>query len=104
MKGTMEWEGKGEKEEIVDSQMEKEGTIQTVNSNEYLEKWLRQGHNNTLKVNWRPTVGSPARETDTGMKQANKAMEGLTESKYATKELSEEVEWMARKIGLERIK
>ena len=88
-KGTIGGEKKELKEEIADSQLEKE-TIKTVNSKEDLEKWLKQGDNNTLKANWKLAEGSPAREVDMEMKEANKATEGLVESKHNVKGLIEE--------------
>ena len=105
MKGTMEWEGKRRKEEITDSQIEEEGKIQTVNSKKDLEKWLKQGDNSTLKVNWRSSTGSLARAMDTEMKEAIKMIAGMAESKHIVKELTEEeVDRIAREIGLENDK
>ena len=105
MKGTMEWEEKRGKEEIADSQMEEEGTIQTVNSKEDLEKWMKQGDSRTPKVNWRPWSGSLAKEMDSVMNEVIKTTEGLAENKHMVKERTkEEVDWMAREICLEKDK
>ena len=79
-KGSMEWEEGGRNAEIVDSQIEEYSTIETVGNKEDLQKWLRQGDNNTLKTNWKPT-----KEKDMKMKEAGKAAEGLAESKHSVK-------------------
>ena len=50
-------------------------------------------------------VGSSAEEIDTEMKQANKAAEGLAESKHALKQTTEEeIDRIAREIDLEEEK
>ena len=89
VKGTMEAEDKRGKEEIKDSQMKDEEPIQTANSKEDLKQWMKQENNNTLKVTWRPSVGSLTSEVDIEMKAAAKVTEGLKRSKYAVKQLSE---------------
>ena len=105
MKRTIEWEGKGGKEEIEDSQMEDKEAIQPVTRKKELERWLKQGDNSMLKVNWRLAAGSPVREIDTEMKEANKAAEGLVESKHVVKKLlEEEIDRMAKEIGLAEAK
>ena len=102
MKRTTGWEKKGKKEKIVDSQMEDKETIQTINKKVDLEKWLKQGDNNMLKVSWRPIVGFTVREVDTEMKEASKPAEGLAESKHVVKQLlQEEIDKMAKEKGLE---
>ena len=85
----MEAEDKRGKEEIKDSQMKDEEPIQTANSKEDLKQWMKQENNNTLKVTWRPSVGSLTSEVDIEMKAAAKVTEGLKRSKYAVKQLSE---------------
>lgn len=42
---------------------------------------MKQGNNNMLKVMWKPSARSPAKEMDMETKKANKVAEGLAESK-----------------------
>ena len=64
MKASMEWEEKWNKEEIIDSQMEEEATIQTVNSKKNLEKWVKQEDEETVNVSEKPAAGSLANIID----------------------------------------
>ena len=79
--------------------------IQTVNSKEDFEKWIKQGDNNTLKVTRKPTAGSLAGEMDTEMKEGTKVVEGLVNSKHMVKNLTEEeIDKIVKEMGWEEEK
>ena len=78
--------------------MEEDSTIWTVGSTENFQKWMRQGDNGRVKMDWNSGAGSSAKinprkpkdEKDTEMKEASKIAGGLKESKHAVKELLKE--------------